>query len=169
MGLLLGSMLPVRALAAALKKADSRRTLAFYNTHTAERLRVCYYHDGTYSLQSLEQINHILRDHRTDDIKAIDPFLLDQLFAIRCRLRPEDPFHVISGYRSPQTNELLRRTTSGVVRRSFHIEGRAIDIRLPHISTRRLRNCCIALRAGGVGYYQRSDFVHIDTGPVRSW
>lgn len=168
-GVLIGSVLPVDALAAVLKESDSRRTLAFYNTHTDERLRICYYQDGAYLPKALNQIDHILRDHRTEQRKSIDTALLDQLYAIRCHMRPRDPFHVISAYRSPQTNELLRRTTSGVARQSFHTKGKAIDIRLPHIHTKKLRDFCISLQSGGVGYYPRSNFLHIDTGPIRVW
>ncbi len=167
--MLIGSVLPVDALAAVLKESDSRRTLAFYNTHTDERLRISYYQDGAYLPKALNQIDNILRDHRTEQIKSIDTALLDQLYAIRCHMRPRDPFHVISAYRSPQTNELLRRTTSGVARQSFHTKGKAIDIRLPHIHTKKLRDFCISLQSGGVGYYPRSNFLHIDTGPIRVW
>jgi uncharacterized protein YcbK (DUF882 family) len=168
-GILISSVLPVNALASVLKESGSRRTLSFYHTHTAERLRVCYFQDGTYQPESLEQIDHILRDHRTGDINPIDPELLDQLYAIYCHLRPKDPFHVISAFRSQRTNEMLRGKSRGVASKSFHTQGKAIDIRLPNIGTKRLRNFCISLHSGGVGYYSRSNFLHIDTGPVRSW
>lgn len=169
LGALVGSMLPLEALATTLKGFDARRSLSFYNTHTNEQLEVCYFDQGSYCPDSLAQINHILRDHRTATIKSIDPDLLDLLFALKCRIRPRDPFHVISGYRSPETNERLRHHTSGVAQKSFHTKGKAIDIRLPGYNTSQLRNLCVKMNAGGVGYYSQSDFVHIDIGPVRTW
>lgn len=169
LGAFVGAMLPWEAVASTLKGFDTRRSLSFYNTHTDERLEVCYF-DGTgYRPQALDQINHILRDHRTDSTKEIDTNLLDLLFTLKCRISPRDPFHVISGYRSPQSNEFLRRHSSGVAEKSFHTKGKAIDIRLPGYNTAQLRNLCIKMNAGGVGYYSRSDFVHIDVGPVRTW
>jgi uncharacterized protein YcbK (DUF882 family) len=162
-------MLPLPALAATLKSVHTRRTLGFFNTHTHETLKVCYFDGDGYRPEALNKINFILRDYRADEILPIDPLLLDQLFALKSRIHPRTPFHVISGYRSPATNAMLRRTTTGVARTSFHTRGRAIDIRLPGYSTRRLRNLSIKLKAGGVGYYPKSDFVHLDTGQVRSW
>jgi uncharacterized protein YcbK (DUF882 family) len=168
-GTLVASMLPMPALAASLKCCDSKRTLDFFNIHTNEKLDVCYFDGEGYRTRALDRINYILRDFRTDEILPIDPLLLDQLFALKSRIRSRTPFHVISGYRTPATNAMLRRTTTGVARSSMHTQGRAIDIRLPGYSTRRLRNLCIAMKAGGVGYYPKSDFVHIDTGQFRTW
>ena len=143
--------------------------LSFYNTHTAEALHVCYYEQGCYRPGALARIDHILRDHRSDDIIHIDPNLLDLLFAIHNRIGRNEPFHVISGYRSPATNEMLRRISRGVAKRSYHTKGKAIDIRLPGFSTQRLRDVCLSMKAGGVGFYPRSNFVHVDTGQVRTW
>lgn len=168
-GTLVAGMLPLPALAATLKSVDTKRTLGFFNTHTSEKLKVCYFDGEGYRPEALERINFILRDFRADEILPIDPLLLDQLFALKTRIQPRTPFHIISGYRSPTTNAMLRRTTSGVARTSMHTQGRAIDIRLPGYSTRRLRNLCVKLKAGGVGYYPKSNFVHLDTGQVRSW
>jgi uncharacterized protein YcbK (DUF882 family) len=162
-------MLPMPALAATLKCCDSKRTLDFFNIHTSEKLDVCYFDGEDYRPRALDKINYILRDFRADEILPIDPQLLDQLFALKTRIRTRTPFHVISGYRTPATNAMLRRTTNGVARSSMHTQGRAIDIRLPGYSTRRLRNLCVAMKAGGVGYYPKSDFVHIDTGRFRTW
>jgi uncharacterized protein YcbK (DUF882 family) len=167
-GALLAGLLPQPALA-ALKTLEPKRTLSFYNIHTNETLRACYFCQGDYRPDVLEKVNYLLRDYRTDKILPIDPALLDQLYAIKSRVRPRTPFYVISGYRCPATNAMLRRTSSGVARHSLHTKGQAIDIRLPGYSTRRLRDLCLKLRAGGVGYYPKSDFVHIDTGRVRSW
>ena len=162
-------MLPLPSLAATLNSVDTKRTLGFFNTHTNEMLKVCYFDGNGYQPEALDKINFILRDYRTDEILPIDPLLLDQLFALKARIQPRTPFHVISGYRTPTTNAMLRRTTKGVARSSMHTKGRAIDIRLPGYNTHRLRNLSVALNAGGVGYYPKSDFVHLDTGPVRTW
>ncbi len=166
---LIGSLLPLTDLSASVRKFDPDRQLAFFNIHTGEKLCVCYYSEGNYHPDALARIDQVLRDHRTDEIKPIDPRLLDLLHAVRSRIRPCDPFHVISGYRSTATNEKLRRRTSGVASKSLHTQGQAIDIRLPGYRTRRLRDLCMTFRAGGVGYYPESDFVHLDTGRVRAW
>jgi uncharacterized protein YcbK (DUF882 family) len=168
-GALVGSMLPLPALAATFKGGETKRTLDFYNTHTDEKLDVCYFDGDGYRPTALDKINYILRDFRADEILPIDPLLLDQLFALKIRIQPRAPFHIISGYRTQATNTMLRRCTTGVARSSMHTKGRAIDIRLPGYNTRRLRNLSIALKAGGVGYYPKSDFVHLDTGQVRTW
>lgn len=153
----------------SLLPEDNRRALAFVNTHTGERLEVGYFRNGVYCGSALQKINHILRDHRTGEIQAMDRRLLDLLFTVKHRLGCDTPFHVISGYRSPATNNRLRRQSSGVAKFSYHMLGRAIDIRLPGCDTRRLRRACQELRCGGVGYYPHSDFVHVDTGPRRTW
>jgi uncharacterized protein YcbK (DUF882 family) len=163
-------LMPLPALAAVPRhRASDRRVLSFYNTHTAEALRACYFENGAYRPDVLKKINYVLRDYRTNEILPIDTQLLDLLHAIQGQLDCTDPFHVISGYRSPATNEMLRRTTSGVAKKSLHTRGKAIDIRLPRCPTSKLHRVCLGMRAGGVGYYKRSDFVHVDTGRVRSW
>lgn len=167
-GALTVGLLPLPALAAAFK-VDAQRTLSFYNTHTRETIDICFYDGGTYCPEALNQANYILRDHRAREVHPIDVRLLDTLYALKLRIRPRTPFHVISGYRSAATNAMLFKTTSGVARSSYHTKGRAVDIRLPGYSSHRLRNVCIALKSGGVGYYGNSDFVHLDTGPVRTW
>ena len=167
--MILSSFVPCSAFASVLSRLESRRSLSFYNVHTAENLSVCYHENGTYQPEALEKINYLLRDFRTDEIMPIDTHLLDLLYSIRCQTGKDDPFHVISGYRSPKTNAMLRRVTKGVAKSSYHTKGKAIDIRLPGYATRRLRNLCVDLHGGGVGYYSRSDFVHIDTGKFRTW
>ena len=139
------------------------------HTHTGESLSCVYYRDGAYDPATLTRVNHFLRDFRTGEVHAIDPGLLDILFAVRARAGRDDAFHVISGYRSPATNAFLRSHSSGVARHSLHMVGRAIDVRLPGFPTRRLRDLALAMRRGGVGYYPTSDFVHLDTGRVRFW
>ena len=167
-GLLASGLLPSVAWS-ALTPDDTRRSLAFYNTHTGERLTVCYFKNGGYCPDAMQQINYILRDHRTGEIEAIDPRLIDLMVSVKHQVGCDAPFHIISGYRSPETNARLRRQGTGVAKRSYHMMGRAIDIRLPGCDTRKLKKACLAERLGGVGYYPKSDFVHVDTGTVRSW
>jgi uncharacterized protein YcbK (DUF882 family) len=160
---------PRQALSSFADARRGERSLAFYNTHTGERLNVVYWMQGSYVSESLAEVNYILRDHRTDQIRSIDRELLDLLFALRTELATNQPFHIISGYRSPQTNAFLHSNSSGVVEKSLHLTGKAIDIRTPNRSLSTLRKAALALKGGGVGYYPRSDFVHIDIGRVRYW
>ena len=153
----------------ALLPDRSRRSLSLFNTHTSERLGVCYFENGAYCPDAMKRINHILRDHRTGDLEAMDTRLMDLLFTVNQRLGTGSPFHIISGYRSPRTNARLRKQSSGVAKFSYHMLGRAIDIRLPGCDTHKLRQTCLDLKRGGVGYYPRSDFVHLDTGAFRTW
>jgi uncharacterized protein YcbK (DUF882 family) len=169
-GALTVGVLPLPALASTLKTVDARRrTLSFYNTHTRETIDIRFFDQGEYCPEALNQANYILRDHRSREVHPIDLRLLNTLYAVKLKIRPKTPFYIISGYRSPATNEMLYRSTSGVSLTSYHTKGRAIDIRLPGYSSRRLRDVCIALKSGGVGYYGNSDFVHLDTGPIRTW
>ena len=160
-----GQGTPVGAVAGA---PDHRR-LAFSNTHTGERLDVVYSEGGRYLEDALAAIDHLLRDHRTDEVRQIDRALLDVLASLRDRLDTAEPFHVISGYRSPATNAKLAAASGGVARNSLHLQGRAIDIRVPGRPLAQVRGAALAMAAGGVGYYRSSDFVHLDTGRVRSW
>jgi uncharacterized protein YcbK (DUF882 family) len=163
------TMTPLSALAATDKKSQPFKNLAFYNTHTRERLAVCYCRYGKYDAKALARINYILRDHRSNEIEAIDPRLLDLLHGLSLKTRPDAPFHVISGYRSPSTNKSLRKKSSGVAKKSMHMLGKAIDIRIPGYGTKKLHIKAKQMKAGGVGYYPKSDFVHVDTGRVRYW
>ncbi|MEJ2641789.1 MAG: YcbK family protein [Desulfosarcinaceae bacterium] len=167
---LLLSLLP-NTLQAAVRSSEipEPRKLAFYNIHTEEFLET-YYHDGLdYLPASLARINYLLRDFRTGDIVPIDTKLLDTLHHIHCKIGNCGTFSVISGYRSPATNAMLRRITTGVAKNSYHMKGKAIDIRLRGCPTHKLRDICLQVHAGGVGYYPKSNFVHVDVGPVRSW
>jgi uncharacterized protein YcbK (DUF882 family) len=128
-----------------------------------------YFQAGTYQASSLERINHLLRDFRTGDIHAIDPGVLDILFELQTLADRDEPFQVISGYRSPQTNAALRSHSSGVAEHSLHIQGRAIDVRLGGVATRKLQQLAMQMQRGGVGFYAQSDFVHLDNGRVRYW
>jgi uncharacterized protein YcbK (DUF882 family) len=145
------------------------RSVAFYNTHTGESLDAIYWVKGRYLPDALEAVDYILRDHRTDETIAIDPQLLDLLHTLRQELACRHAFHVVSGYRSPATNAYLRRHYRGVAEHSLHIEGKAVDLRLPGFDCAWLRRAAMELQAGGVGYYPRADFVHLDVGPVRWW
>jgi len=163
------AILPLALMTPVARAARSQpRTLHFYHTHTSERLTVTYFDDGRYVPPALAAVDHLLRDFRTEKVHAIDPRLLDQLFALTqcCGGRT---FEVISGYRSPMTNAMLRHTTQGVAKHSLHLEGRAIDVRLEGYETACLRRAALAMGRGGVGFYPGSDFVHLDTGRFRTW
>ena len=151
--------------------ASDARELSFYHTHTGKRLDVTYWQDGDYVPDALDDINHFLSDFRTGDTVEIDPELLDLIYDVRASLGSDGVYEVISAYRSPKTNEMLRGrgANSGVAKKSQHLLGKAIDVRLRGVETTRLRDQAIALRRGGVGYYAQSDFVHMDTGRVRRW
>jgi uncharacterized protein YcbK (DUF882 family) len=156
-------------LAPTLALADRRRALSFYHTHTGERLRVTYAERNRPLPDALEEISHFLRDFRSGEAHPIDPQLLDILHQLQEATGGQGPYEIISAYRSPQTNEMLRSNGNGVAQRSLHMEGRAIDVRLRGVETRKLREAALRLQAGGVGYYQRSNFIHVDTGRVRFW
>ncbi len=158
-------MLPTRESRAA------GRSLRFYHTHTGERLEVVYREHDHYLRQSLAELQHFLRDFRSGESHPINPALFDLLYQAREMTGGRKAFQVISGYRSPATNEMLRgrSSSSGVAKKSLHMTGNALDIRLDGVSTSKLRKAAISLARGGVGYYPKSDFIHVDTGRVRSW
>ena len=160
---------PIQAVDAIIRTLPPNRNLSLFNTHTNENLEVNYCRNGSYCSKGLAQINQIMRDHRSGDVRAIDTKLLDILYTFAHRLNQPDPFHIISGYRSQATNTLLRKKSRGVARRSFHTQGMAIDIRIPSLQTRILHTEALKLNAGGVGYYPESDFIHLDCGPIRNW
>lgn len=164
--LVLTAFLPAAQNGAA---TSGERRLSFFHTHTGEDIDIVYARDGAYVTPALDRINEFLADFRTDDVATIDPLLLDILFDLRESLGSDGTFEVISAYRSPVTNEMLRSQGTGVAQDSQHLRGKAIDVRLRGTATSRLRDAALALERGGVGYYPDSDFVHIDTGRVRSW
>lgn len=143
--------------------------LAFLNLHTGEYLSTKIRLGEAISEDDQAAVNQLLRDHRSGDIYPIDPDLLKLLLRLQEKVGVAGPFHVISCYRSPATNARLRSAGHGVVSRSLHLQGKAIDIRLPGCELEKLRDAAIALKAGGVGYYERSNFLHVDTGRVRYW
>ncbi len=148
---------------------DSVRELTFEHLHTGEKLNALYWENGVYDNEALQAINHVLRDHRTHEVETIDKSLLDVLFALCQQVGSKQPFQVISGYRSPKTNAMLHQNSNGVAKRSLHMQGRAIDVRLPRTELAVLHKTALTMQAGGVGYYQKSNFIHLDTGRVRYW
>lgn len=170
---MVGSLGAAAALTGIARRAAAENVaahrLSFYHIHTAEKLNVTYREHGELIPDALTEINHYLRDFRTEQIHEIDVALLDKLHALFTTFDARGNFEVISGYRSPHTNEVLRHVTTGVAEHSLHIEGRAIDVRLTSAKTTALRDAALALKAGGVGYYAQSNFVHLDTGNTRSW
>lgn len=154
---------------AAARASSAVKRLALRNLHTPESLDVEFFREGAYVPDALAAIQVLLRDYRNGEQHPIDPPLLDYLHEVAQRLGVDPVFHVISGYRSPQTNALLRERSSGVARHSLHLEGRAIDVRLAGIDCAELADRALGFRRGGVGYYRKSDFVHLDTGAFRTW
>lgn len=153
----------------AFGNIGGERQLDFYHTHTGENLSVTYFRNGDYQPAALEQLNRFLSDWRNGKGREIDPELLDILWEIQQVTGSRDTYEVISAYRSPETNAMLRSRSSGVAKNSQHLHGKAIDVRLRGVDTRVLRDTALRLGRGGVGYYAKSDFVHVDTGRVRSW
>jgi uncharacterized protein YcbK (DUF882 family) len=145
------------------------RALAFRNLHTGESVDVVYRADGELDYGALREIDWVLRDFRTGEARQMDRRLLDLLWRLRTALETTEPYEVISGYRSPKTNAMLRREGRGVSRVSLHMQAMAVDVRVPGCSLTALRDAALALRLGGVGYYGSSDFVHVDVGRVRFW
>ncbi|MCK9395367.1 MAG: DUF882 domain-containing protein [Methylobacter sp.] len=151
------------------RNSPSHKVLAFHNTHTGDQIKLTYFEQGRYIKDALHEINHLFRDYHDGSVHPIDPALLDQLYDLKHTLEVRKPFHIVSGYRSPATNADLRKHSDGVAKNSLHMQGRAIDIRIEGLDTRRIRNAALAMHRGGVGYYEKSDFVHLDTGSVRTW
>ncbi len=168
----IGAVVPAAFLLSPMAKAVAAvriRSLRFQHLHTGEELSVVYYAGNDYLPESLNAINHLLRDFRTDVEHTIDPALLDLLFDISLKLGRNTRFEVISGYRSPATNAMLRSASRKVAKRSLHMQGRAIDVRVQGLDAVLLRNAATSMGRGGVGYYPDSNFVHLDTGRFRTW
>lgn len=153
----------------AAVRALPERGLHLYNIHTGEYLKTTYWSQGQYLPRSLTQINIFLRDHRNGDVHPIDPRLLDVMVAVHKKFGNKGAMHVISAYRSPQSNAMLAASSDGVAHGSLHMSGKAVDIRVPGQSTRVVSRAAKSLKAGGVGTYPASNFVHVDTGRVRYW
>jgi uncharacterized protein YcbK (DUF882 family) len=151
---------------------ETQYHLRLHHLHTGEDIDVVYRIGDEYLPGALDQLNHFLRDHRTQDVSSYDPKEFDVLHAIMTSLgRPDGVIDIICGYRTPWSNNLLRTrgASTGVAEHSQHMLAKAIDIRVPGVSTVTLRNAALALHAGGVGFYPVSQFVHVDVGPVRTW
>ena len=147
----------------------SHKTLFLEHEHTGDKLKLTYFEQGRYVQGALEEINFLMRDYHTDDVHPIDTALLDQLFDLNEILGINKPIHIVSAYRSPFTNAQLRRNTPGVAEHSFHIEGRAIDIRIEGVQARTIKDAALTMAQGGVGFYPYNNFVHLDTGDIRTW
>lgn len=145
------------------------RRISLYNVHTDERERVTYWENGAYVEAAMRRIEHLLRDHRSGEVHPIDPRLIDLLSALTRRLETTETVEVVSAYRSAASNAQLARSMRGVGKHSLHVQGMAVDIALQHRDLERVRDAALALRQGGVGYYPRHGFLHLDVGPVRNW
>jgi len=168
LALLLGISLSLGA--EVVSPQDAAYRLRLYHTHTNERIDVVYRIGDSYIPSAVARLDQFLRDHRTGDVFELDPRVFDLLHDLTVAVgRPEAEIDIICGYRTPWSNEFLRRTTSGVASHSLHMLGEAIDIRMPGVPTSALRSAALALHRGGVGYYPRSNFVHVDVGRVRWW
>ena len=173
LGMAAGLMLlsPFASLRAqsVLVDAAPERSLSFVHTHTGEVLSVNYWCEGSFQSHCLAPLNYFLRDFRTNEVASMDIGLLDVLYELQVLADRQATFEVISAYRSPQTNALLRKSSSEVAQKSLHMDGKAIDIRISGFSTKRLQQLALTHQRGGVGFYAKSDFLHVDTGRIRSW
>lgn len=167
-GLMAGMSAPAMASRLALPDEGSF-SIGFRNIHTGDSFNGVYRVGHKYLPDAFEEINYVLRDFRQNEEFPIDPRTIDILYMIHKKSGSKHNFEILSGYRTPKTNDMLRRTSTGVAKHSFHLTGQAIDIRLPYFKTADLRDIARGLRAGGVGYYHKSNFIHVDTGKVRHW
>jgi uncharacterized protein YcbK (DUF882 family) len=170
----LGASLAQLVVAQEAKDAGAaelpERHVELFNTHTSETAKVVFKRGTQYDAAALESLKKLLRDHRNGEMHDMDPRLYDQLHDLALAAHCEPHFEIISGYRSPESNnEMSSRPGSGVAKKSLHMQGRALDVRLKGCPCSNLRDLALAAKQGGVGYYQRSDFVHIDTGAFRTW
>ena len=167
-GLLLSLSQPVPAKAGDAPASIYR--LRLYETHTKEHIDIVYRRGNEYLPDAVQRLDDFLRDHRTGDVKQLDERLFDLLHDVSAKAgKPGAEINIVCGYRTPWSNEFLRRTTSGVASHSLHVQGEAIDIRIPGVPTAKLRDAALSLHEGGVGYYPKSQFVHVDVGRVRRW
>nr|WP_024967633.1 YcbK family protein [Pantoea sp. IMH] len=161
------ALLPGQAFAS--RSTSQPRILTLNNLHTGEKLKTEFFDGKRYDKAELSRLNHFFRDYRANKITQIDPHLFDQLSLLQALLGTRKPVQLISGYRCLATNNALRSRSRGVAKHSYHTLGQAMDFHIEGIALSHVRKAALSLRAGGVGYYPRSNFVHIDTGPVRSW
>jgi len=161
--------IPLIGAGEAQAKGHGSWRVKFTQAHTGESFNGVYRVGNRYLPEAFEKLNYVLRDFRTGEVFPMDPRVVDILSMVQSKSGSSEPFQILSAYRSPKTNTNLGKASSGVAKNSFHMYGQALDIRNPNVSTKRLRNIAQGLKAGGVGYYPRSSFIHIDTGTVRSW
>ncbi|CAK9884597.1 MAG: hypothetical protein XXXJIFNMEKO3_00986 [Candidatus Erwinia impunctatus] len=167
-GIALGTaLLPVQSLASI--STTRPRELLLSNLNTGEKIRTEFFNGKTYNKSELTRLNYFFRDYRANRIKTIDPKLFDQLYRLQVMLNNRKPVQLISGYRSQASNTALRARSRGVAKHSYHTLGQAMDFHIEGVELSNIRKAALAMRAGGVGYYPSSNFVHIDTGPVRNW
>ena len=159
----------VLARPAIVRAHAKERSIALYNVHTDESIKTVYWANGDYVQDGMDEINQLLRDYRTADVVPIDPRLIDTLYHLRRKVGVRRPYCVVSGYRSPATNAILRKRNHHVAKNSYHMRGMAVDMYIPKVSLNKLHRAALSLRAGGVGYYPKTGFVHLDSGRVRSW
>ena len=161
---------PSALASVALAAQPKSRRLFFEHTHTGKSLDIVYAVGDRYVPESLARLNAFLCDHYSGRVGRMDPRLFDLLHRLRQSLGGKQPIQVVSAFRTAATNQELRsKSRGGVAKKSLHMEGKAIDIRLDGISTRQIRECAVEMKCGGVGYYAKSDFVHLDTGRYRTW
>ena len=151
------------------KVFSMEREIALHNVHTDEEMTIVCCPEQQYDRRLIQRFSHFLRDHHSDEVRFMDPALIDLLYAVSAFTGSTGTIQILSGYRSQETNSWLRKMSHGVAEHSMHIEGKAVDIRMTDVGTRTIRQVALALQQGGVGYYPRSNFVHLDTGRVRSW
>ena len=160
---------PARTIRAEIAPVQEYR-LRLFHTHTNERIDIVYRRGDVYDPSAVQRLDAFLRDHRTGDVKLLDARLFDLLHDLTASVgKPNAEINIVCGFRTPWSNEFLRRTTVGVASHSLHMEGEAIDIRIPGVPTAQLRDAALALHRGGVGFYAKSAFVHVDVGRIRRW
>jgi uncharacterized protein YcbK (DUF882 family) len=169
-GLALSRLVMAQDIPAAVAETPEERALELFNTHTRETVNVVYRRGADYDKAALDALKNVLRDHRNGQAHDMDVRLYDQLFDLARAANCPAHYEIISGYRSPESNDKMSSVPgSGVSKKSLHMQGRAIDVRLKNCDCARLRDLALAAKQGGVGYYERSNFVHIDTGNFRTW
>ena len=161
------ALLPSQAFASL--STSRPRILTLHNLNTGENLKTEFFNGKSYNKEELARLDYFFRDYRANKVKKIDPHLFDQLYRLQVALGTHKPVQLVSGYRAPATNNALRARSKGVAKHSYHTLGRAMDFHIDGIPLSHIRKAALSLKAGGVGYYPRSNFVHIDTGPVRHW
>ena len=167
--LLAAPTLSIPAFAATAQAAPGERTLRLYNTHTGEKLSTVFWAEGQFIPDAMKDINKVLRDHRNNKVADMDPELMLMLTAVNEKMGNNKELHIISGYRSPESNAKMHANSNGVAKHSLHMEAKAIDIRIPGKDLKMLQRAAMSIKGGGVGYYPDSQFVHMDTGRLRSW